>query len=481
MKSPGNKSNKRVHKHQKRIEELESENAILKEKLNRFSETKDTVKAPETFVPVFNKAQETVKEYFRNIDFNPSQGTITINDDRYVLIRASALSYDFFKVIKQLYRDEDENEAFNIGQNFLFDIGHLIGMEDAKQFHKKMNLKDPIEKLSAGPVHFAYSGWAFVDILPESRPTPDENYFLKYRHPYSFEADSWIKKGQKSDKPVCIMNAAYSSGWCEQSFDIELTAVEISCRAKGDKHCTFIMAPPDKIKEHLTASKLNVPKRPKIPVFFERKNIEKGLKKSLEEKEILLREIHHRVKNNLQIITSFLNLQFKNIEDKNVIDAILKSKSRINSMALIHTKLYQSDNLSSINFEEYINEIVQSITNCYVIDNNIKCIVKYSSAIFDIDLSINLGLIITELLTNACKHAFKEKRDGFVKIELTSMTNNKHQLIIEDNGPGLLQDIDMNNPKTLGLDIVVGLINQINGTIETNSNNGLKYVINFEN
>jgi two-component sensor histidine kinase len=276
------------------------------------------------------------------------------------------------------------------------------------------------------------------------------------------------------------MNAAYSSGWCEQSFGIKLTAVEISCRAKGDKHCTFIMAPPDKIKEYLTDSVLNEPKRPKIPIFFERKNIERKMKKSLEEKEILLREIHHRVKNNLQIITSFLNLQFNNIEDKNVIDAISKSKSRINSMALIHTKLYQSNNLSSIDFNEYINELVQSITDSYVLDNNIKCSVKHSNAVFNIDLSINLGLIITELLTNACKHAFKEKSKGCIKIGLTSMTNNKQQLIIEDNGSGLPHDIDMSDPKTLGLEIVVGLINQINGTIESDSSDGLKYVINFE-
>jgi len=151
VKRSGSNSNKIAFKQEKRIAELESENTILKERLNRFSETKETVKTPENFVPVFRKAQKTVKDYFKNIDFNPSQGAITINDDRYVLIRASSLSFDFFKGIKQLYRDEQENDAFDIGQNFLFDIGHLIGMEDAKQFHEKMNLKDPIEKLSTGP------------------------------------------------------------------------------------------------------------------------------------------------------------------------------------------------------------------------------------------------------------------------------------------------------------------------------------------
>jgi len=480
MESSADKSSKTIEKQKNRIEALESENAVLKEKLNLFSDTHETVKAPESFKPIFDKAQETVKDYFKNIDLNPSQGTITINDDRYVLIRASALSHDFFKAIKQLYRDKGENEAFHIGQNFLFDIGHVIGIEDARQFHNKMNLKDPIEKLAAGPVHFAYSGWAFVDIDPESKPSPDENYYLKYSHPYSFEADSWISKGQKSDKPVCIMNAAYSSGWCEESFGIELTAVEISCRAKGDENCTFIMAPPHKINEYLDTQSSHDSTPSKIPIFFERKSIELTLKKSLEEKEILLREIHHRVKNNLQLIMSLLNLQFKNIDDKRVIDAVTKSKDRIYSMALIHTKLYQSSNLSSIDFGEYINELATSVIDSYSLNNNIKCDVTHSNAVFNIDLSINLGIIITELLTNAYKHAFKGKKEGFVKVELISKANNKYQLIIEDNGTGVIDNLDMNNPQTLGLEIVAGLIDQIDGTIETSSKGGLKYVISFE-
>ena len=346
-----------------KIEALELEVLLLKKKLNQVSEIKDTVKTPENFEAIFTKAQTTVEKYFKDIDFDPGKGTITINEDRYVLIRASSLSYGFFNQIKLMYSDVGEQEAFDIGENFLFDIGHVIGIKDAKHFHKKMGLVNPIEKLATGPVHFAYSGWAFVEILEESNPTPDENFFLKYNHPYSFEADSWIKKGEKSDKPVCIMNAAYSSGWCEQSYGIKLTAVEISCKAKGDDNCTFIMAPPDKIEEYLSTNGHQRPKNHKIPVFFERKYIEDAMKKSLAEKETLLKEIHHRVKNNLQIITSLLNLQFKNIENKHVNDAVAKSKDRINSMALIHTKLYQSSNLASIDFGVYLTDLTDSITN----------------------------------------------------------------------------------------------------------------------
>jgi len=114
-----------------------------------------------------------------------------------------------------------------------------------------MDLVDPLQKLSAGPVHFAYSGWAKVDIDSKSNPSPDESYLLIYRHPYSFEADSWIRAKKQSKKPVCHMNAGYSTGWCESSFNIQLAVAELSCRGRGDDECTFIMAPKNKIKKHI--------------------------------------------------------------------------------------------------------------------------------------------------------------------------------------------------------------------------------------
>src|SRR5690606_26670921 len=101
--------------------------------------------------------------------------------------------------------------------------------------------------LSHGPVHFAYTGWALVDIKPSSTPVPSDDYCLVYDHPYSFEAASWLRAGRHSEGPVCIMNAGYSSGWCESSFGLELTAIEVSCKARGDATCSFVMAPPHRI------------------------------------------------------------------------------------------------------------------------------------------------------------------------------------------------------------------------------------------
>ena len=163
-----------------RIQELEKELEAEKQKNQFFSPNGPTVSTPEQFRPPFAAAEGVVNEYFKDFSTKPEEGTITINGQRYVLMRASALSYEFLKNISALYGDRGEKEAFKIGRNMLFDFAHVIGKEDALKFHQTMNVADPIGKLSAGPVHFAYTGWAFVDILPESNPSPDDNYYLKY-------------------------------------------------------------------------------------------------------------------------------------------------------------------------------------------------------------------------------------------------------------------------------------------------------------
>jgi hypothetical protein len=192
----------------KRIKDLEKENELLKKKKDVFYTSKKTVKTPNEIAPIFDKASEIVKNYFQTFNADPSLSKIEVNGQRYVLMRAESLANDFFKNILNLYSDRPKQEAIRIGRNLLFDFAHLIGIEDAKNFHQKMKLKDPISKLSAGPVHFAYTGWAFVDILPDSKPSPDDNFYLKYNHPYSFEADSWIKSKEKNRFP-CMLHECW--------------------------------------------------------------------------------------------------------------------------------------------------------------------------------------------------------------------------------------------------------------------------------
>ncbi len=247
-----------------------------------------TVRVPEVFHPPFLRAQDYVQRYFGASSGDPEHGTVEFSGERYILVRAASMSVEFFDLVASLYADRGEAEARNVANGFLFDIAHALGKADAKAFHAKMGVSDPLEKLSAGPIHFAYSGWAFVDIFPESHPSADEDYYLIYDHPFSFEADSWLRRDKRTDFPVCVMGAGYSSGWCEESFGVPLVAVEIECRARGDEHCRFIMAPPARIEEHLEryrAGAADLSARPEsltVPEFFQRKRLEEALKNSEE-------------------------------------------------------------------------------------------------------------------------------------------------------------------------------------------------------
>ena len=147
-----------------------------------------TVRVPKELEPVFAQAEAVVASYFEKRKDDPSQGTIEIHGERYVLIRAAALSVEFFRLARSLFGEGREREAEEFARNILFDLAHAIGKSDAQRLHEEMGLVDPIQRLAAGPAHFAHSGWAFVDILPESRPSPDENCYFIYDHPYSFEA-----------------------------------------------------------------------------------------------------------------------------------------------------------------------------------------------------------------------------------------------------------------------------------------------------
>jgi PAS domain S-box-containing protein len=231
---------------------------------------KNVVKVPEELQGVFLAGQKLVEEYFLGKRENPSKGTIEIADQRYILIRAASLSVEFFEVVKRLYADRSEKEAIALARDLLFDIAHAIGMADARNFHSEMNLRTPLEKFSVGPVHFAYTGWGFVDLLPESHPVPNQDFVLIYDHPHSFESQAWRATGEKPAFPVCVMNAGYSSGWCEESFGVPLVAAEVICTAKGDKSCRFIMAPPDRISGHIDAYLQKHPRISEQPVQFEK-------------------------------------------------------------------------------------------------------------------------------------------------------------------------------------------------------------------
>ena len=229
--------------------------------------------------------QGTLQKLFQDEEIHISKSTVEISGERFVLIRAASLSVDFFDCILDLYQDIERNEAIRTTQELLFDVSHAIGMKDAEYFHKKLPFINPAVVLKVGRVLFAHTGWVPINVFPDSNPTRDENFLLLFEHPSTFESHSWLKAGKKTDRPVCIMTSGYSSGLCEKLFGIPLVTTEITCRAKGDKSCLFIAAPPSRIADYIKAYLKKNPEvseestNYEIPGFFKLKMAEASLKK----------------------------------------------------------------------------------------------------------------------------------------------------------------------------------------------------------
>lgn len=191
-------------------------------------------KVPPQMVDIFKKAEITISGFFENVTCYPERGRIEIDKDRYMWIRADSLAF-FRNVLEDVYGEKGTDQI-------LYKFGRAVGQQEAKKFHRKFGIETPLEKLSAGPVYFSYSGWAFVDILPASAPSSDESYLLTYHHPGSFEAEPFLTSERKTNRPICHINAGYSAGWCAESFGVPLEAREITCTAHGDRKCTFLMS-----------------------------------------------------------------------------------------------------------------------------------------------------------------------------------------------------------------------------------------------
>ncbi|NYB52156.1 MAG: PAS domain S-box protein [Methanobacteriaceae archaeon] len=211
----------------------------------------------------------------------------------------------------------------------------------------------------------------------------------------------------------------------------------------------------------------------------ERKEFEKSLKSSLKEKEVLIREIHHRVKNNMQIISSLLNLQKQYVNDDEAVNVLLESQNRVRSMAMIHEKLYKTRNFSEINFADYIKSLVDDLFHSYGADPaKIKKKMILKEVMLGLETAIPCGLIISELVTNTLKYAFPNDMKGEFKIELDS-DGEKYCLTISDDGVGIPPHINFGETETLGLQLVSTLVNQLEGRVELSRNKGTKFRIFF--
>ena len=211
----------------------------------------------------------------------------------------------------------------------------------------------------------------------------------------------------------------------------------------------------------------------------ERKLVEKKLRASLQEKEVLLKEIHHRVKNNLQIVSSMLNLQMGQITDARALQLFKESQTRVRSIALFHEKLYQSKDLARVEIAEYLRGLATGLLYTYGVNPaHVALVFDAEGVPLSVDAAITCGLVVNELVSNAIKHAFPADRDGQVRIGLLRR-GDQVILEVEDNGVGFPPDVDFREASTLGLKLVCILTEQIHGTIDLERGAGTKFVVRF--
>lgn len=212
----------------------------------------------------------------------------------------------------------------------------------------------------------------------------------------------------------------------------------------------------------------------------DKKEIQEQMLESIHEKEVLLQEVHHRVKNNLQVISSILNLQSSYVKDENSLNILRESQNRIKSMSFIHESLYQTRDFSKIEFGSYILSLTNSLIHSYSIGaGRIELKTKFQKVHLSLDQAIPCGLIVNELVSNALKYAFPDHQDGIITMELKEKSG-KIYLSIGDNGIGLPKDLDVENSDSLGLQLVYTLAEQLDSHVELQDQKGTKFLITFD-
>ena len=212
----------------------------------------------------------------------------------------------------------------------------------------------------------------------------------------------------------------------------------------------------------------------------ERIRTENQIRQNLEEKNVLLKEIHHRVKNNLSVVISLLNLQADNLQSKEqAINAFKESRDRIYAMAMVHEQLYQSGNFAEINMKNYTHTLIQKLMQIYKPSTNIDCDFKIQAVKIDINQAIPLGLILNELITNVLKHAFQDRPEGNLFISLKQTKNGPYDIIVQDDGGGLPENIDPENIDSLGFKLIKILTEQLDGKLLIDRKSGTKFELVF--
>ncbi len=301
---------------------------------------------------------------------------------------------------------------------------------------------------------------------------------------YIFRVRSFNRDGGMSETSVKIRITPpfWQTLWFRILFFITILFLAVSIHKIRTKYIKERSEELEVIVTERTAelTKANVQLKEEI---YNRKRAEKQIKASLREKEVLLKEIHHRVKNNLQTIVSLLNLQSGYIKDKRALEVFKNSQERVRAMALIHEKLYESKDLSKIDFREYISSLITSLLDSYYLNpGQVRLNMQIKDIELDFGRAIPLGLIINELVSNSLKHAFPENRKGELKINLGVSEDKEYDytLIVKDNGIGFPEDLDIPNSNTLGIVLVNALTKQLHGVLDLDRKEGTTFTIKFK-
>lgn len=210
------------------------------------------------------------------------------------------------------------------------------------------------------------------------------------------------------------------------------------------------------------------------------KRNERALQKSLDEKNVLLQEVHHRVKNNLQTIQSLLSLQSEALDNPDIAQAFLEAQNRVRSIALVHERLYRAGDFSKVDFSEYVKDLSRNLLATFRLSDRVTVDTKGVDAALPIEKSIPCGLILNELLTNAFKHAFPGSRRGTVRVAVKHLDKERSMLEVRDDGAGLSPEFDVLHANTLGIQLIINLAGQLKGEIDfANEPGGLAVRIEF--
>lgn len=225
------------------------------------------------------------------------------------------------------------------------------------------------------------------------------------------------------------------------------------------------------IKNALTTSELYKQR------IAEREDAERAIKQALLEKDLLMTELHHRVKNNLAVIAGLFSLKIDSVHNEDAKNVLTESRNRVRSMALIHNRLYKSNNFADVDFEQYVYELITEIKSSYpAISDSVEIEVELSSTTLNVNTAIPCGLILNELLTNCYKHAFRNREKGIISVSFKN-DHNKITLIVKDNGVGLSPEFEKS--ESLGITVIQSLSEQLEGVYKFTNDNGTRFELNF--